>query len=108
MSKMVKFTTPEHLFLFDKFVCSTVLVIIDLRRQVSLFAESFNEMLMRDFGFSIYKKLHTIPDKKEEPKKDKKDESEASPATSKDEKVCKTSLLNKNFILSKILQEYFQ
>ena len=65
---------------------------------------------MRDFGFSIYKKLHTIPDKKEEPKKDKKDESEASSpaATSKDEKVGKTSLLNKNFILSKILQEYFQ
>ena len=92
---MVKFTTPEHLFLFDKFVFSTVLVIIDLRRQVSLFAESFNEMLMRDFGFSIYKKLHTIPDKKEETKKDKKDESEASPATSKDEKVGKTSSLAK-------------
>ena len=83
---------------------------IDLQWQVSLFAESFNEMLMRDFGFSIYKKLHTIPDKKEEPKKDKKDESKASSpaATSKDEKVGKTSLLNKNFILSKILQEYFQ
>ena len=83
---------------------------IDLQWQVSLFAESFNEMLMRDFGFSIYKKLHTIPDKKEEPKKDKKDESEASSpaATRKDEKVGKTSLLNKNFILSKILQEYFQ
>ena len=74
-----------------------------------MFAESFNEMLMRDFGFSIYKKLHTIPDKKEETKKDKKDESEASPAaTSKDEKVGKTFVLYNNFIISKILQKYFQ
>ena len=61
-----------------------------------MFAESFNEMLMRDFGFSIYKKLHTIPDKIEETQKDKKEESEASPAaTSKDEKVGKTSSLAK-------------
>ena len=28
--------------------------------EVSLFAESFNEMLMRDFGFTIYKHLLAI------------------------------------------------
>ena len=40
--------------------------------QVSLFAELFNEMLMRDFGFRIYKALVSAPEKKEE-EKDKKD-----------------------------------
>ncbi|KXJ73619.1 hypothetical protein RP20_CCG015407 [Aedes albopictus] len=39
--------------------------------EVSLFAELFNEMLTRDFGFNIYKALHMLPSKKEEePKKD--------------------------------------
>jgi len=42
---------------------------------VSLFAELFNEMLMRDFGFSIYKSLNQAPEKpkKEEKKKEDKD-----------------------------------
>lgn len=31
--------------------------------EVSLFAELFNEMLMRDFGFNIYKALHNHPEK---------------------------------------------
>ena len=46
--------------------------------QVSLFAELFNEMLMRDFGFRIYKALLAAPEKKEEKKdeKDKKDKKE--------------------------------
>ena len=39
--------------------------------QVSLFAELFNEMLMRDFGFSIYKGLVGAPEKPKEDKKDK-------------------------------------
>jgi len=70
-----------------KFDCSvmSLSVLLDYRPEdnkehsfeVSLFAESFNEMLMRDFGFSIYKKLNTIPEKKEEPKKEKKDEIES-------------------------------
>lgn len=47
---------------------------IDTVEQVSLFAESFNEMLMRDFGFSIYKKLSAIPAKKKEEKKEEKTE----------------------------------
>lgn len=38
--------------------------------QVSLFAELFNEMLQRDFGYRIYKALAAIPAKDE--KKDKK------------------------------------
>ncbi|GLV41286.1 hypothetical protein CBL_04810 [Carabus blaptoides fortunei] len=56
--------------------------------EVSLFAELFNEMLMRDFGFNIYKALYTLPDKakdekkkddgkkRDEEKKDKKDDKE--------------------------------
>ena len=51
--------------------------------QVSLFAELFNEMLMRDFGFTIYKALANAPEKKEEEKekdrkKDKKDNDKVS------------------------------
>jgi hypothetical protein len=56
--------------------------------QVSLFAELFNEMLMRDFGFHVYKHLVSLPEpvKDEEKDKDKKDEKERS--SSKDrEKV---------------------
>lgn len=30
--------------------------------EVSLFAELFNEMLMRDFGFNIYKMLYSMPE----------------------------------------------
>ena len=41
--------------------------------QVSLFAELFNEMLMRDSGFLIYKALMAAPEKPKEEKKDKKD-----------------------------------
>ena len=39
---------------------------------MSLFAESFNEMLMRDFGFTIYKKLSAIPVKKKEKAEEEK------------------------------------
>lgn len=51
--------------------------------EVSLFAELFNEMLTRDFGFNIYKTLHLLPPKKEdEPKK----ESATEDAKEEDEK----------------------
>ncbi|XP_036294196.1 cell division cycle and apoptosis regulator protein 1 isoform X3 [Pipistrellus kuhlii] len=46
-------------------------------KEVSLFAELFNEMLQRDFGVRIYKSLLSLPekeDKKEKEKKSKKDE----------------------------------
>lgn len=46
--------------------------------EVSLFAELFNEMLMRDFGFRIYRSLCNLPErpkeKDEDKKKDKKDD----------------------------------
>lgn len=55
--------------------------------QVSLFAELFNEMLMRDFGFTIYKALAAAPPKVEEEKK-KKDpkEKDSKDKDSKDKK----------------------
>lgn len=47
--------------------------------EVSLFAELFNEMLMRDFGFNIYKALYDLPEKaKEKEEKRKKDEDKKS------------------------------
>nr|KAG5704172.1 hypothetical protein BaRGS_009702 [Batillaria attramentaria] len=64
-----------------KFDCSvmTLSVLLDYRPEdnkehsfeVSLFAEMFNEMLMRDFGFTIYKALVAVPPKAEEDKKKK-------------------------------------
>ncbi|KAI4499751.1 hypothetical protein M0802_005007 [Mischocyttarus mexicanus] len=46
--------------------------------EVSLFAELFNEMLMRDFGFRIYRSLCNLPErpkeKDEDKKKDKKED----------------------------------
>lgn len=40
--------------------------------EVSLFAELFNEMLMRDFGFNIYKALYDLPERVKEKEKDDK------------------------------------
>lgn len=52
--------------------------------QVSLFAELFNEMLQRDFGYRIYKALAAIPAKDE--KKEKKNKKEAEKWEAKKEK----------------------
>ncbi|BES94462.1 DBC1 [Nesidiocoris tenuis] len=41
--------------------------------EVSLFAEAFNEMLMRDNGFTIYKAILDAPEKPKEEKKEKDD-----------------------------------
>uniref|UniRef100_A0A8C4R508 Cell division cycle and apoptosis regulator 1 n=1 Tax=Eptatretus burgeri TaxID=7764 RepID=A0A8C4R508_EPTBU len=70
-----------------KFDCSvmSLSVLLDYRIEdnkehsfeVSLFAELFNEMLQRDFGFCIYKAIVNAPDRKkdkEDKKKDRKDE----------------------------------
>ena len=46
--------------------------------QVSLFAELFNEMLMRDSGFTIYKAILEAPEKKEEEKEKKDKDKEKS------------------------------
>lgn len=56
--------------------------------QVSLFAELFNEMLQRDFGFRIYKALAAIPvkdDKKDKEKKVKKESEKRDAKKEKDE-----------------------
>uniref|UniRef100_A0A4W3JP68 Cell division cycle and apoptosis regulator protein 1 n=1 Tax=Callorhinchus milii TaxID=7868 RepID=A0A4W3JP68_CALMI len=70
-----------------KFDCSimSLSVLLDYRLEdnkehsfeVSLFAELFNEMLQRDFGYRIYKALNSLPerdDKKEKEKKERKEE----------------------------------
>ncbi|XP_016329352.1 cell division cycle and apoptosis regulator protein 1-like [Sinocyclocheilus anshuiensis] len=88
-----------------KFDCSimSLSVLLDYRLEdnkehsfeVSLFAELFNEMLQRDFGYRIYKTLSSLPskderkDKKEKAKKEadrrdvkkEKDEENGEPAT---------------------------
>lgn len=55
-------------------------------RQVSLFAELFNEMLQRDFGFRIYKALAAIPIKDEKKDKEKKVKKEGEKRDVKKEK----------------------
>lgn len=83
-----------------KFDCITMSLslLLDYRREdtkehsfeVSLFAELFNEMLARDFGYNIFKALADLPDKpkeeikKEEPKKEEKVKTETA---EKEEKV---------------------
>ncbi|KAK5650094.1 hypothetical protein RI129_001123 [Pyrocoelia pectoralis] len=54
--------------------------------EVSLFAELFNEMLMRDFGFNIYRALCELPEKvKEKDEKKRKDEERRDDDKRKDE-----------------------
>ncbi|XP_052772614.1 cell division cycle and apoptosis regulator protein 1-like [Mya arenaria] len=84
-----------------KFDCSvmSLSVLLDYRPEdnkehsfeVSLFAELFNEMLMRDFSFGIYKAMSKAPEKpkKEEKKKDK-DEKKDKEADEPDKKKKKT------------------
>ncbi|XP_047022062.1 cell division cycle and apoptosis regulator protein 1-like [Helicoverpa zea] len=45
--------------------------------ELFVFAELFNEMLMRDFGFYIYKTLYTLPEKAEEVKEKKEGDDKA-------------------------------
>ncbi|XP_031629279.1 cell division cycle and apoptosis regulator protein 1-like isoform X2 [Contarinia nasturtii] len=71
----------------EKFTCEvrSLSILLDYRPEdtkktcfeVSLFAELFNEMLMRDFGFNIYKVLHTMPEQEqaEHESKEKRDKS---------------------------------
>ncbi|XP_011504659.1 PREDICTED: cell division cycle and apoptosis regulator protein 1-like [Ceratosolen solmsi marchali] len=79
---------PSRTAKSGKFDCTvmSLSVLLDYRPEdtkehsfeVSLFAELFNEMLMRDFGFRIYRALCSLPekpkDKEEDKKKDKKDD----------------------------------
>jgi len=54
--------------------------------EVSLFAEIFNEMLMRDFGFQIYKSIVTAPSVKKEEEKKKDDRKDKDDKRDKDKK----------------------
>ncbi|GCB77053.1 hypothetical protein scyTo_0018419, partial [Scyliorhinus torazame] len=79
-----------------KFDCSvmSLSVLLDYRLEdnkehsfeVSLFAELFNEMLQRDFGYRVYKALVTLPDKDDKKEKDKKDRKEEKKESEKREK----------------------
>lgn len=67
---------PSRTAKSGKFFCNvmSLSILLDYRPEdtkehsfeVSLFAELFNEMLMRDFGFNIYKALHALPEKSKE------------------------------------------
>ncbi|XP_064071334.1 cell division cycle and apoptosis regulator protein 1-like isoform X1 [Vanessa tameamea] len=62
--------------------------------ELFVFAELFNEMLMRDFGFYVYKTLYTLPEKAEEVKEkdksveksEKKEEKKAEPEKKEEKK----------------------
>ncbi|XP_053682207.1 cell division cycle and apoptosis regulator protein 1-like [Sabethes cyaneus] len=70
---------PSRIAKSGKFDCAvmSLSVLLDYRPEdskehsfeVSLFAELFNEMLTRDFGFNIFKALHIIPAKKNDDSK---------------------------------------
>lgn len=51
--------------------------------EVSLFAELFNEMLMRDFGFNIYRALYELPEKAKEKEEKRKKDDEKKPEEEK-------------------------
>ncbi|KAF4518769.1 hypothetical protein B566_EDAN006173 [Ephemera danica] len=59
--------------------------------EVSLFAELFNEMLMRDFGFRIYRSLVKAPENPKEEEKDRKDSKEKKKEDGKDNDTEKDS-----------------
>lgn len=75
---------PSRTAKSGKFDCTTMSlsVLLDYRQEdnkehsfeVSLFAELFNEMLMRDFAFRIYRALFECPEKPAKEEKKEKDE----------------------------------
>lgn len=94
-----RYKLPEHPHLIvhpsrtakaGKFSCNvmSLSILLDYRPEdskehsfeVSLFAELFNEMLMRDFGFNIYKALSAIPEPRPESEAKSKATGEKSPA----------------------------
>lgn len=91
---------PNSVAKGGKFDCSlmSLSVLLDYRPEdnkehsfeVSLFAELFNEMLMRDYGFEIYKALMRAPEKKEEEKKDKRSADDKSTKDASSAKKKKT------------------
>uniref|UniRef100_S4R9W0 Cell division cycle and apoptosis regulator 1 n=1 Tax=Petromyzon marinus TaxID=7757 RepID=S4R9W0_PETMA len=95
---------PNRTAKSGKFDCSvmSLSVLLDYRIEdnkehsfeVSLFAELFNEMLQRDFGFRIYRALMAAPEKKDE-KKDKRDKKETDKKDSKKKEVEKKEVEKK-------------
>lgn len=73
---------PSKSRALDKFTCEvmSLSILLDYRPEdtkkpsfeVSLFAELFNEMLMRDFGFNIYRALYALPSTETTSEKDSK------------------------------------
>lgn len=73
---------PSKSRTLDKFTCEvmSLSILLDYRPEdtkkhcfeVSLFAELFNEMLMRDFGFNIYRALYSLPSVEPIPEKESK------------------------------------
>ncbi|XP_012285928.1 cell division cycle and apoptosis regulator protein 1 [Orussus abietinus] len=88
---------PSRTAKSGKFDCTvmSLSVLLDYRPEdtkehsfeVSLFAELFNEMLMRDFGFRIYRSLCSLPEKPKEKDEDKnKNKKDDKREEKKDEK----------------------
>ena len=55
--------------------------------EVSLFAELFNEMMMRDSGFQLYKALEDAPSKEERREKREKEKEKEKEKLDKDNKA---------------------
>lgn len=94
---------PSRTAKSGKFFCNvmSLSILLDYRPEdtkehsfeVSLFAELFNEMLMRDFGYNIYTALYAMPEKtkevvekEEEAEKEKEKESKRTADEPKDKK----------------------
>ncbi|XP_020712429.2 cell division cycle and apoptosis regulator protein 1-like isoform X2 [Athalia rosae] len=87
---------PSRTAKSGKFDCTvmSLSVLLDYRPEdtkehsfeVSLFAELFNEMLMRDFGFRIYRSLCSLPEKLKDKEDDKKKEKKEEKKEDKDRK----------------------
>merc|ERR1711994_1102011 len=79
-----------------KFDCrtETLSVLLDYRSEdnkegtfeVSLFAELFNEMLIRDSAFKLYSAIQSAPERPKEEKKEKKEEKKKKKKKDKKEK----------------------
>ncbi|XP_063994162.1 cell division cycle and apoptosis regulator protein 1-like [Diachasmimorpha longicaudata] len=84
---------PSRTAKSGKFDCTvmSLSVLLDYRPEdtkehsfeVSLFAELFNEMLMRDFGFRIYRSLCALPEKSKDKDEDLKKKKEEKPREEK-------------------------
>lgn len=101
---------PSRTAKSGKFFCNemSLSILLDYRPEdskehsfeVSLFAELFNEMLMRDFGFNIYKTLYDLPEKEEEKEKEaivvKKDAAATDSSGKKNDESAKDEVVKKD------------